>query len=104
MYPQGALNDLAAARQALRRRIADGRTHTAAAVGRVLFPLEWLDAAWSLWRELSPLVKLAAVPAGAMAARGFFPRLRWLLRLMRWAPLVATVLRAWPRPPARAGS
>ena len=88
MYPDRELTRLAARKVALRRDIALHRAQCAAAAARVVQPLEWLDRALAFWRQLSPLARFAAVPAGLLVHRFVFPRRRILRTLVRWGPLV----------------
>ena len=93
MYPQGALNELRGAKAALRRRISERRMQNVEHARRAGQPLVWIDSAWSMWTRLSPFVKLAAIPAGLVAARGVLPRARFLMRLIRWAPAIIGLVR-----------
>ncbi|HXA14785.1 MAG TPA: hypothetical protein VNW23_06620 [Opitutaceae bacterium] len=88
MYPQPELNRLAAHKVALRRGIALRRAQSAEAAARIAQPFDRLDRMLSFWRRLSPLVKVAAVPLGFLAARTVLPQRRILGSLLRWSPLV----------------
>ncbi len=94
MYSDRELNRLAALKAALRHRIALRRVQCAAAAARLARPIAWLDRALAFWRQLSPFMKLAAVPAGILVTRAFAPRLKVLGALARWGPLAFGALRA----------
>jgi hypothetical protein len=93
MYPQPQLNRLAAHKVTLRRGIALRRAQCAEAAARIAQPVEWLDRMLALMRRISPLVKLAAVPLGFLAARTVFSRRKLLGSLARWSPLVLGAVR-----------
>lgn len=101
MFPSGALNELARAKARIRERITLRRTAMVEHVVGAVQPLVWADAAWGLWRALSPVVKLLAVPAGLLAARKTLPRMRLLLGLARWLPLLRQIARQRAAAPAR---
>jgi hypothetical protein len=94
MYPQRELTQLTAYKTALCRDIAVSRAQCVVAAGRISKPLELLDRIANLWRRLSPLVLVAAVPLGFAAQRALFPRLKILRSIVRWGPLAFTVARA----------
>ena len=94
MYPQPELARLAARKAVLRRDIAFRRVQCAAAVARVAQPLEWLDRMLAIWRQFSPLARIAAVPMGLLVQRTVFPRLKMFRTLLRWSPLVFGAMRA----------
>jgi hypothetical protein len=94
MYPQRELTRLAAHKAFLRRGIAVRRTQCAEAVGRATRPLEWLDRALALWRRISPLAALAAVPLGLLVSRTLLPRRKILGPLLRWGPVLFNALRS----------
>jgi hypothetical protein len=93
MYPQQELNGLSARKIALRREIAHRRVRFAGDAVRVTRPLERLDRAMALWRQFAPLTGFAAVPLGLLVQRIASPRLRILLTLVRWSPLIAGAVR-----------
>ena len=108
MYPQGKLAELDRAKTELRQVIARRRTECAAAAACATRPLGWIDTAWSLWRGLGPLVKLAALPLGAVAARTVASRPGVFRTILRWAPPVLSALSAFrqmrrPAPASPAG-
>lgn len=92
MYPADELKHLALRKDLLRRRIALRRVVIILSGTRVVQPLQLADRALLAWKRLSPLLKLLAVPAGAVVGRGFRRRHGIVSRVIRWAPLV---LRAW---------
>jgi len=93
MYPQQELARLAAHKAALRRDIALRRAECAVAATRVAQPLEWLDRVVAFWRRLSPLAVMAAVPLGFLVKRTLGPRLKILVSLVKWGPLVFGAVR-----------
>lgn len=97
MYPQGELIELARAKADLRQVIARHRADCAEAATRATRPLVWIDTAWSLWRRLAPLVKLAVLPLGAFAARAAIPRLGIIRTILRWVPPVLGAVSAFRR-------
>ena len=94
MYPQRELTQLTAYKTALCRDISVRRAQCVAAAGRIAKPLALLDRMVDLWRRLSPLALVAAVPLGFAAQRALFPRLKILRSIVRWGPLAFTVARA----------
>ena len=95
MDPEGELTELSRAKAALQQVIARRRTDCAEAAERATRPLVWFDTAWSLWCRLAPLVKLAAVPLGAMATRAAASRPGVLRTILRWAPPVLSAVTAF---------
>lgn len=96
MYPQRELIRLGTYKSALRRRVGTRRIQLVEAAARAGEPFAWIDRMMGHWRRLAPLVRLAAVPLGIMAARTAFSRLKYLGPLLRWGPLVfGAMRRAW---------
>jgi len=95
MYPDRELIRLTLHKAALRRRITLRRTECAVAAAAVGQPLAWLDRLLALWRQLSPLLKIAAVPAGFLLGRSVRPRSRLLGTLLRWSPLLVGAWRSF---------
>lgn len=93
MYPERELSRLAAHKAVLRSNIALRRATCAQAAARVAQPLRWVDRGVAVWRRLSPLTRLAAVPLGLLAARPAFARLKFLGPLLRWGPVLYGVVR-----------
>jgi hypothetical protein len=93
MYPQRELTRLAARKAALRWDIALRRAQCTEAATRMVRPFEWLDRMLALVRRISPLVKVAAMPLGFLAARTVFPRRKVMGSLARWSPLVLGAVR-----------
>jgi hypothetical protein len=98
MYSQRELTALAAGKTVLRRRITLQRMATARAAARVAQPLEWLDQALARWRQLSPLVKAAALPLGLWLTRARAPRRKLFGTVLRWGPVVLGAFRGLARP------
>ena len=92
MYPQRELTRLNAYKVVLQNDIARQRVQCAAMANRVMQPLEFLDRILVFWRRLSPYALLAALPLGIVAQRAVVPRVKILGSLVRWSPLVFTVL------------
>jgi hypothetical protein len=92
MYPSRELSRLAAHKQLRRGRICAHRVACVRDVARLARPWLWLDRALIMWRQLSPWLKIAAVPLGLLAKRSSVTRPLgpWL----RWLPIVSTVARA----------
>ena len=97
MYPQGELTRIAADKAALGRRIARRRVECSEALAGAVEPLGWLDRAVDLWRRISPVAKIAAVPLALVAKRLLFPRAKLLGSLLRWGPLALGVVRSFSR-------
>ncbi len=94
MYPAQELIRLEAHKAALRRRITRHRAQCVEAASHVARPLAWLDRALAFWRRLSPFAQYAAVPLGFLVKRTIFPRLKIFGSLLRWSPLVFSVVRS----------
>jgi len=94
MYSDRELTALAAGKAALRQRIARQRAECAEAAARVLEPVALLDQVVTRWRQLSPLVKIVALPLGLLLQRKLAPRSRVLGSLLRWGPLVLGAARS----------
>ena len=97
MYPQPELIRLAARKAALRRDITLRRTQCVSAAARIARPLAWLDQAVALWRKISPVAKLTAIPLAVVAGRMFLPRVKIQGTLLRWAPAVIGAVRSFGR-------
>lgn len=93
MHSHRELTALAASKAALRWRITLPRTQCAQTAARVVQPLAWLDPAFARWRQLSPLVKFAALPPGFLLKRSLAPRTRALGTLLGWGPLMSGAVR-----------
>jgi hypothetical protein len=84
MYPAAELNRLAGHREALRRRIAEQRRDCAEALQTLSRPLDWLDRAIVLGRQIAPLARVSLEVLGlawsCFRSRGEkgAPRHRWL--------------------------
>jgi hypothetical protein len=94
MYPQQDLIRIALHKAALRHSIALNRERIVEATSRVSKPVAFADRALAFWRDLSPIVRISAVPLGVVATRALFPRLRILRTVVRWSPLVIAAMRA----------
>jgi hypothetical protein len=94
MYPREDLIGFARQKAALRQSIALNRERCAKASARAAQPIEFVDNVRTFWRQLSPVVKVAALPLGVAVTRALFPRYRFLRRILRWAPLAFAAARA----------
>ncbi|MBI2510675.1 MAG: hypothetical protein HYV96_01735 [Opitutae bacterium] len=95
MYPAAELNAAAAQKALLRRRIALRRATIVVTADRVARPLRVADRIVAEWRRLSPLIKLAAVPLGALLGRSLHRKRRLIGQLIRWGPLLAGAWRGF---------
>ncbi len=93
MYPQPELIRLAAHKARRRRDISLRRAECASAAAQIARPLAWLDQAMALWRKISPVAKLAAIPLAIVTGRKLLPRVKILGTLLRWAPAVIGIAR-----------
>lgn len=93
MYPTQELIRLAAHKVRLQQKIALRRAWATEDAARLVQPLEWLDRVLGFWRHVSPLAQMAALPLGFLFQKTVFPRAKILRSLVRWAPLVFSVLR-----------
>jgi hypothetical protein len=89
MYAQRELIRLSVHKAALRRRIALRRVE----LTRAVVPLAWFDRAVALWRRLSPLAVIAAVPIAFLITRKRSPRFKMVGSILKWAPLVFGAVR-----------
>lgn len=85
MHPRENLTVIAAAKSALRLRIACRRIRCADALVHVARPLVWLDQAQATWRRIAPFARLAAATWRSRPRDGFGPRTRVLLDATRLA-------------------
>lgn len=69
MYPAGDLTELAQRKAVLQARIAIRRLECVIAAREIARPLAQVDRGLELWRRISPLVKIFAVPAGLLLTR-----------------------------------
>ena len=93
MYPDQELIRLANHKLALRRRIMIHRAQCMEAAIHLARPLAWADRLLAVWRQISPLARLAAVPLGFLVQRKLFPRRTLLGSLFRWGPAVFAAVR-----------
>jgi hypothetical protein len=93
MYPARELIRLAAHKRAVQRRITGHRADCVAAATSLAQPFAWLDRALGFWRQLSPWIKIAAVPLGLFWKRP--AAVRPLGALLRWLPVVTAAVRGF---------
>lgn len=98
MYSRDELIRLDRHKSALRHRIAGRRVQFAEGFAGVARPLVWLDRVQALWRRISPLAKLAALPVALVTKRVLFPRAKLLGTLLRWGPVVLGAAHSFSRP------
>jgi hypothetical protein len=91
MYPTRELIRLGVHKRMLQRRITRRREECVAAAICIARPVAWLDRALASWRQLSPWIKLAAVPLGFLGKRS--GPSRPLSALLRWLPIISSVMR-----------
>ena len=94
MYPNTELTRLSAHKDAVRRRISGRREATAVALAGAVRPLEWVDRALAMWRKVSPVAKVVALPLALLLKKTLFRRAKILGTLVRWAPLALGIFRA----------
>lgn len=94
MYPAGELELLARRKTFLRLRITMHRMQITQASSRLARPLGVIEQLWAKWRQISPFVKMAAVPLGMMAKKKFFPKMRIFSALVKWGPAIFSSLRS----------
>lgn len=95
MYPSSEVEALALRRVLLCSRIRIRRVQCTIAAERVAEPLRWVDRAWAQWKNLSPLIKLAAVPMGFALKRTMFRRVGLFGKFLRWTPMVMGAFRVY---------
>lgn len=96
MYPTGELKSLAARKRDLRARISWHRWECSSAAARLAQPLEVIDVLAARWRELSPLLKLSAVPLGLLfRPRRKFKLFRMFGTLLHLTPSLIRAFRAY---------
>lgn len=102
MYAERELKRLSDVKVVVRRRIARRRNETINQVDRVLVPARRVDRAWSWWKNISPMAKLAAAPVGTWLLGGLFKGRKAAAPLMRWGPLLWSAVQGFLR--ARSGA
>jgi len=94
MHAQRELSRLALRKALLVRRIQTRREVCAGQIAVVMRPIGWLDSVRAKWDRVSPVAKVTAVPLGLLLKKAFFPKMRVLGSLIRWAPLAMSLFRA----------
>ncbi len=92
MYPRQELIRLATHKAALRRDIAVSRAECVAAARDVGRPVEWLDRAVAMVRELPPLARVGMASLGLLVRRTVVERITRLAGVLRWAPMLSSLL------------
>jgi hypothetical protein len=95
MYPSEELKFLAARKASLQEQILERRLVCAEAAERVARPLEMVDHAVAWWHRISPVAKIAAIPAGLILRRFLSRRAKVLGAALRWGPLAFGLLRGF---------
>jgi hypothetical protein len=90
MYPAGELNELEARKRLLCQRIALTRLECVVHAAEAAKPLEWIDRARLMWRRISPIAQVAAVPLALLLRR------RWKTRHPRSSGALSGVWRLLP--------
>lgn len=88
MYPQGELNELARTRDRLQSRIAGHRAQCVQAAAGLTPPLALMDRGLALWRNVSPVIKIAAVPLLLFLKHKIAARINVMGSLLRWLPVL----------------
>lgn len=94
MYPTGDLSELAIRKAHLRRRIARSREVCVESATEVVEPLERLNRLHAQWRQIAPLVKLAAIPAGFLLTRKLRRGGSLLSTAVKWLPIAFKVFQS----------
>ncbi len=94
MFPREDLTDLDRRKRLLQARIALNRLQCTAAAAELARPLAVVDRGVTLWRRVSPLVKLFAVPAGLLLGRSLGGR-RAAGRRSRFGMLLTVLPLVW---------
>ncbi|MDB6094661.1 MAG: hypothetical protein JWM32_2223 [Verrucomicrobia bacterium] len=95
MYPAGELDELALRKRLLRSSIARNRWEMREAAVELVRPLEWVDRVIAKWRQISPFMKIAAVPLGFMLKKSIFPRIGIFSSLIKFAPMAFSMFRSF---------
>lgn len=94
MHATRELERLARVKSGLRLRITLRRLATHAQLARVSRPLYWIDRIQGYWRQISPLARLAAAPAGWWLLRRGVRHRKGVGSLLRWAPAAWRIVQA----------
>ena len=94
MSPQANLDSLAQRKGVLLASIRLRRLESSAQLGAVMEPVAWAESLYARWKAVSPLVKVAAMPVGALLKQKLFPQAGMLAGLMRWAPVALNLFRS----------
>jgi hypothetical protein len=97
MYAERELKRLGDVKVIVRRRIARRRSETIEQVDRVIVPVRWADRAWSWWKSVSPMAKLAAAPVGTWLIGTLFKRRKAAGSLVRWGPTIWSAVQGFLR-------
>jgi hypothetical protein len=95
MYAERELKRLSEVKSVVRRRIARRRIETIEQTIVVTQPLQWVDRAYSYWKKIGPLAKLALAPLSAWLAGSLFGKRKKVGSLMRWVPTIWSVVRGF---------
>ncbi len=97
MFAQRELTRLRDLKAVHRYRISLRRFVCAAQAERVMRPLRWVDRVSATWRQLGPLGRAAAGPAGLWLLGSLFRRRKLAGPLMRWGPTIWNVVQGFRR-------
>jgi hypothetical protein len=92
MHARRTVTLLAQDKAVLRERIAARHRANAAAAGRVLEPLRWVDNGIRTWQEIPLTARSAAGPSVLILLRWVLPSVG---KVLGWAPLLTGVWRAF---------
>lgn len=88
MYPTGDLKQLALRKELIEARIRLRRLQSMVHGAELAKPINWVDRAWTRWRQISPVVKLVGIPVALGLGRKFMKRHGTLSGVLRFAPMV----------------
>ncbi|MDF3059811.1 MAG: hypothetical protein K0R17_4026 [Rariglobus sp.] len=95
MASQADLAILSRRKGALIQTIRSRRAECADQLEQTLQPVLWAERLYAQWKAISPLVKIAAVPAGILLKKKLFPNAGGVVGgIFRWAPLAMNLFRS----------
>lgn len=94
MYPAGDLTELERRKAHIRRSIRRNRAACVESATVLAAPVERFDQLRAQWRQIAPLVKLAAIPAGFLLTRKLRAKGSLLSTAVKWLPVAFKVFRS----------
>jgi len=95
MYPQAELDLLAQQKRTLLGKIQMRREGFAEQVKHALWPVRWADVICAKWAEISPALKLMALPLGYVVKQKLLSKTSDAVGgFFRWAPLAVSLFRS----------